>query len=111
MGQLSPTLKKSENPTNLRYRKVAGFICALQQEYLVTKEEIFNQLITVAINGLAQSPHRDNGVLKGFCSLPLNDLADFWSSFSDQTKLQVINNHQDEFLSWVNSSRGEKSND
>jgi hypothetical protein len=69
----------------------------------MTKEEIFNQLITVAINGLAQSPHRDNGVLKGFCSLPLKDLADFWTSFSDQTKLQIINNHQDELISWIKS--------
>jgi hypothetical protein len=72
----------------------------------MTKEEIFNQLITVAINGLAQSPHRDTGVLKGFCSLPLKDLADFWPSFSDQTKLQIINNHQEELLTWV-KSRGE----
>jgi len=69
----------------------------------MTKEEIFNQLITVAINGLAQSPHRDTGILKGFCSLPLGDLADFWGSFSDQTKLQVINSHQDELLSWIKS--------
>jgi hypothetical protein len=74
----------------------------------MTKEEIFNQLITVAINGLAQSPHRDNGVLKGFCSLPLKDLADFWTSFSDQTKLQIINNHQDELISWIKSG-GESS--
>ena len=75
----------------------------------MTKEEIFNQLITVAINGLAQSPHRDNGVLKGFCSLPLKDLADFWTSFSDQTKLQIINNHQDELISWIKSG-GESNN-
>jgi hypothetical protein len=77
----------------------------------MTKEEIFNQLITVAINGLAQSPHRDNGVLKGFCSLPLKDLVEFWPSFSDQTKLQIINNHQDELISWVKSYGESKSNE
>lgn len=71
----------------------------------MTKEEIFNQLITVAINGLAQSPHRDTGVLKGFCSLPISDLADFWTAFSDQTKLQIINAHQEEFLAWVKSNK------
>ncbi len=77
----------------------------------MTKEEIFNQLITVAINGLSQSPHRDAGVLKGFCSLPLSDLADFWTSFSDQTKLHIINSHQDELLSWVRSQGVQNSND
>jgi hypothetical protein len=71
----------------------------------MTKEEIYNQLITVAINGLAQSPHRDTGVLKGFCSLPISDLAQFWSAFTDNTKLQVINAHQDDFLAWVNSPK------
>jgi hypothetical protein len=77
----------------------------------MTKEEIFNQLITVAINGLAQSPHRDTGVLKGFCSLPLKDLSSFWTSFSDATKLQIINCHQDELITWINSYRGTNSNE
>lgn len=77
----------------------------------MTKDEIFNQLITLAINGLSQSPHRDTGVLKGFCSLPLTDLADFWSSFSDQTKLQIINSHQEELLTWIKSQTGAISND
>lgn len=71
----------------------------------MTKEDVYNQLITVAINGLAQSPHRDTGLLKGFCSLPISDLAEFWSAFTDNTKLQVINAHQDDFLAWVNSKR------
>jgi hypothetical protein len=74
----------------------------------MTKQDVFNRLIIIAANGIAGNTYRDGDVLKSFCQLPLPDLADFWSNLTSQTKLAIIDNHQDEFIAWANSQRGEK---
>jgi hypothetical protein len=71
----------------------------------MTRLEIFNKLIIVAANGIACNTYRDGDVLKNFCQLPLADLVDFWAGFSDQTKMIVISNHQDELTSWIKAQR------
>lgn len=69
----------------------------------MTRHEILNRLVVIAANGISANQYRDNDVLKSFCQLPLADLVDFWSGLTDQTKLAIINNHQDELVSWVKS--------
>ena len=69
------------------------------------KNELFNKLIVIAVNGIASNTYRDAEFLKSFCQLPLTDLVDFWSGLSDQTKMSVINNHQDELISWIKAQR------
>lgn len=69
----------------------------------MTKQEVFNRLIIIAANGISSNSYRDTDVLKTFCQLPLADLVDFWSSLNDQTKVAIINNHQEDLLNWVKS--------
>ena len=69
----------------------------------MTRHEILNRLVVIAANGISANQYRDNDVLKSFCQLPLADIVDFWAGLTDQTKLAIINNHQDELVSWVKS--------
>jgi len=72
----------------------------------MTRQEVFNKLIIIAANGISANTYRGEGeVLKTFCQLPLGDLVDLWTGLSDQTKMSVINNHQDELISWIKSQR------
>jgi len=71
----------------------------------MTKQEILNRLIIIAANGISAGQYRDSDALKIFCQLPLADLVDFWSGLTDPTKLAIINNHQDELISWVKAQR------
>jgi hypothetical protein len=73
-------------------------------EVKMTKEEVFNHLIIMGVNHVSSN----NGynkveppILANFCSLPLSDIGQFWSSCNDQTKLAILRHHEKEFLSWA----------
>lgn len=75
----------------------------------MTREEIFNRLIIVAINGMAANAYRDGDTLKAFCALKIADVVPFWDGFTDQTKIQVISAHHAELSEWIKSHK--ESND
>lgn len=70
----------------------------------MTKEDIVNKLVIIAINGIAAGSYRDVDLAKQFCHLSLAELADFWPTLTAPTKLMIIDAHQEEFLAWVRSN-------
>lgn len=71
----------------------------------MTREEIFNRLIIIAINGIAANTYRDGDALKAFCALNIADIAPFWDGFSDQTKVQIVSAHHAELSDWIKSHK------
>lgn len=71
---------------------------------IMVKDDLINKLVIIAINGIAAGSYRDAELAKQFCKLDLSDLADFWPTLTNPTKLMIIEAHQEEFLKWAKSN-------
>lgn len=70
----------------------------------MVKDDLINKLVVIAINSIAAGSYRDTELAKQFCKLSLSDLADFWPTLTNPTKLMILDAHQEEFLKWVKSN-------
>ena len=71
------------------------------QESSMSKEEVLYGLVALGVNSCIRSYDNDMKKLKEeFLSLPLSEIAKSWSMLDPNVKIQVVDKHNDSFLTW-----------
>ncbi len=67
-------------------------------------EDVKNVLIAIGVNGCASSYDPNLRYLRdSFCRLPLSEIAPLWSNLIDSIKIMILNEHIEEFKTWIES--------
>jgi hypothetical protein len=75
----------------------------VEEEEIMNKEDVLNYLIAIGVNTCNRSYDTAHKQMKeSFLAMPLKEIAPSWDYLDDAVKISIINNHIDEFKSWVN---------
>jgi hypothetical protein len=81
----------------------AASLEVVQEEEVVSKEEVLNFLVAIGVNTCNRSYENHHKEMKNkFLEMDLKEIAPCWDHLDDSVKICVITQHSDEFKSWVN---------